>query len=63
MLYLTQDNAVALQSVGNGVLVGNNGSSAFPSAKHCEDQLQIPQSVTAATYAKFHTQNMVGVLH
>jgi len=63
MLYHTQDNAVDLQSVRNGLLVRNNGPSAFHSAEHCQDQLQIPQSVTAATYTKFHAQNIAGVLH
>jgi len=62
MLYLTQDNAVDLHSVRNRLLVRNNESLAFPSAEHCQDQLQIPRSVTAATYTKFHTHNIVGVL-
>jgi hypothetical protein len=63
MLCLIQDNAVDLQSMCNGLLVRNNGPSAFPSAEHCQDQLQIPPSVTATTYTKFHIHNIVGVLH
>ena len=63
MLYLSQDNAADLQSVCNGLLVRNNGLLAFSSVEHCQDQLQISQSVTTDTYTKFHTQNIAGVLH
>jgi hypothetical protein len=62
MLCHTQDNAADLQSERNGLLIRNNGTSAFHSAEHCQDQLQIPQSVTEATYTKFHAQNIADVL-